>query len=78
MVTLRRLRKTSIRPDDEKLEGEDEVAFYYGYDEDNKDLFILNAEDGTTDTLSKGDLVKVVYITVDDANYALAAFIMQD
>lgn len=53
-----------------------ETAFYYGYDDDNKDLAILDGDDGTSAKISKNDIVKVVYINVDGANYALAAFVM--
>ena len=59
---------------DEKVSGE--VVFYEGYDDDDKVMFTLDGDNGTSAKISKNDIVKVVYITVAGDNYALAAFVM--
>ena len=53
-----------------------ETLFYYGYDEDDVEIEIYNGDDGSADKLSKNDIVKVLYIEVDGACYALAAYVM--
>ncbi|MBS6366958.1 MAG: hypothetical protein KH420_06365, partial [Clostridiales bacterium] len=54
-----------------------ETDFYDIEDfDDDQTLAVYSAEDGTAESLSKNDIVKVVYIEVDDVYYAFAAYIM--
>ena len=66
--------KNYDKAEDEKVSGE--VVFYEGYDDDDKVMFTLDGDNGTSAKISKNDIVKVVYITVEGDNYALAAFVM--